>query len=64
MAQKCGRKAFSVRSECTKQGNGTTSATEEKGRLAQEKAVLRRTVGTGYVNEMSQNSGKHPDNAG
>lgn len=40
------------------------STTTEKGRLAQEKAVLRRTVGTGYVNEMSQNSGKRPDNAG
>lgn len=63
MAQKCGRKAFSVRSKCTKRGNGITLATEEKGRLAQEKAVLRRTAGTSYVNEVSQNSGKRPDNA-
>lgn len=42
---------------------GQLSVTTEKGRLTQEKAVLRRTVGTGYVNEVSQNSGKLPDNA-
>lgn len=50
---------LSAQSEATAQ----LSATEGKGRLAQEKAVLRKTVETGYVNEMSQNSGKRPDNA-